>query len=579
MSVRDWVERDHPRWPRGTPSRGGQFRDKGGGDWADRLGDVMPAGRYGSVATGQTAQCPVCGRTVKIVGTSGKLSTHNSGPGQRCGGAGQVVSETAKKAGGVQQRRAAKRPKNQEIKAPEPPKVTVGLSQDIIRGDAARERFRRWQDGAAAPGVKMEQYGKTRREWEIENTEREIKDLTRTYEQARNSAIWRIQREMNRAGLSWADPQDKEDWGYDFELKRRTEGEQRALDQALDYLKALRNKTPIPDQQGVRLGLGGPPRIQWRADELDLFIPAGSRGVAAQPYDPAHPLDVYGDLLHIEDDTWFVYQALDTLEQKIPPIYHEIVAAHLASEHGRSFGQHAGIFVSGRKRIPDLDGLGHLRSEKPRGWRKGHTFLDPDGVVSGDKTLVVAYTENTAHKRSAVYRTFGIDEHQRWIAARAGNPLAETQIDPSAMDHEFGHMLDFALGPQTGHKRGASSERLWRLVQGKVKREGGRYLSPYFKQSGDAGPEELWADAFGIWAMTTGDQALLDGAPHYVLVDRKGDRYGLNPDRRAVTWRTRAFATEYDIPYAVAFEIEDYFDRLHKEVQSGKRKAKLARTR
>lgn len=571
MSVRDWVERDHPRWPRGT-GRGGEFRDKNGGDWADRLGDVVdltqPAGRYGSISTGQTCQCPVCGRTVKVVGTSGKLSTHNKSKGVRCDGSGQTVSENDKKAGGVVARRAAKKPKNTEIKAPEPPKVVVGLSQDIIRGDAARARFERWEAGAAQPGVAFKQNEKPRREWEIENVEREIKQtLAPNLDYATQRAQRELRRDMVEVGENPDSLQARQDWGWDYEVERKTRHEREALRQAQDYLAALRNRTPIPDQQGVRMGIGGPPRIQWTERELDVMVSAGQITVPAQVYDPAHPLDVYGDLLHIEDDTWFTYQALDTLEQKIPPAYHEIVAAHLASRRGAlrgQGGQHAGIYVSGRKRIPDLDGLAYLRGEKPRGWRKGSTFVDPDGVVSGGRVLVVAYTENTAGKRSSVYRTYGIDEHSRWQAAAAGNPLAEAQIDPSAMDHEFGHLLDHALHGSAQRYKDASAERLWRLVHGKVKRQAGRWLNPYFKQKGNAGPQELWADAFGLWAMTTGDQAKLDGAPHYVLIS--------GGQRRAVTWRTRAFATEYDIPYGVAFEIEEYFDRLHREIKSGKRK-------
>lgn len=561
---RRWDEDEHPRWPRGSGDKSGEFRDKNGGDWAERLGDALPAGRYGSIATGQTAQCPICGRTVKIVGTQGKLSTHNSGPGQRCGGSGQASTDTDRKTGGVVARRAAKKPKNPEIKAPEPPKVRIGGPQSRIDDPQARERFRRWQDGAAAPGRVKKQNEKTRREWEIENVEREIKDLSRKYEARKQSAVFDVRADMRAYYKNPDNKEDREDWGYDFEVEQRVRHERAALEQALDYLDALKNNKPIPDQQGVRMGIGGHPRRQWTEDELEAMVSAGEY-VDRRDYDPAHPLDIYGDLLRIEDDTWFVYQALDTLEQKIPPVYHQIVAAHLAA------GSHsAGIYVSGLKRIPDLDQLGRLRGEKPRGWSKGKTWTDPDGIVSGGEVLGVAWTENASlsHKQ----RAFGLRD---FGGVDPSNPLADKDLDPSAMDHEFGHLLDVALtGSGTDHRARygrASAERLWRLVHGKVKRQGGRYLSPYFKQSGDAGPQELWADAFGIWAQTTGEPKNLGGAPHTILVP-KGTRGDY--ESRQVTWRTQAFATEYDIPYAVAFEMEDYFDRLLKDIQSGKRKPK-----
>lgn len=567
--TRTWRERDHPRWPEGTPGgRGGEFRDRNGGDWVDRLGDrlgdALPAGRYGSIATGQTAQCPVCGRTVKVVGTQGKLSTHNSGPGQRCGGSGQGTLDTDRTAGGVRQRRAKKPPKNTEIKAPEPPKVTPGSSKDKIDYDIARRRFQRWQDGAAAPETRQKQREKTRREWEIENTEREVKDLDRAHDRARARARVEVESDMRRGGYNPLKLADRDWWGYDDEIDRRTKHEHDAWMQAVQYLAALRNRTPIPDQQGVRLGIGGYPRKQWTETELDEMVSAGVYYAPIQDYDPAHPLDIYGGMLHIGDDTWFTYQALDTLEQNVPPVFHEVVAAHLA--HKRGNDPSAGIYV-GAVPVPDLDRLSRLRHEKPRGWRKGETWQDVDGVVSGQSTLAVGYTPNTESARSENARAFG----------RSDDPDRGRRMDPSAMAHEFGHMLDAALG--SGKRSGtriwgsASNERQWRLIHGKVKRQGGRYLNPYFRQRDDAGPQELWADAFGVWAQASGEPEYWpDGRIHEVLV--KLDSQG-NGVKRTVTHRANALARMYDVPYEVAFEIEDYFDRLLKEVQSGKRKPRL----
>lgn len=565
---RRWDEDEHPRWPRGSGDKSGEFRDKNGGDWAERLGDTLPAGRYGSIATGQTAQCPVCGRTVKVVGTQGKLSTHNSGPGVRCGGSGQVVSGAELKAGGVVARRAAKKPKNPEIKAPEPPKVKVGASQAPINDVRAQHRMARWREGASRPGRR--DVVLTRRQIEIQQAEQMVQSRRYGMDYNRQDAIRAMRQQMELLGYDPDRMQDRVDYGWNDELDRRLQPYQAALRLDEAYLRALRAggdtlHFPRADQH-------------WTAEQLDEPMPgalaaAGSRELA-QTYDPAHPLDIYGDMLHIEDDTWFTYQALDTLEQKIPPVYHEVVAAYLASRRGRHRApDRAGIYVSGRKRIPDLDDLGHLRQQRPRGWAKDKTWADPDGAVTGDgEVLAVAWSENVS--LWSAQRTYGVTPGN--AANVPGNPLADTDVDPSAMDHEFGHLLDFALRGTGGAADPArspqrvSAERLWRLVHGRVKREAGRYLNPYFKQSGDAGPQELWADAFGLWAMTTGDQATLDGAPHFVLVEDRKSPDGLG--RRAVSWRARAFATEYDIPFAVAFEIEDYFDRLLREVQSGKRK-------
>lgn len=576
---RGWDESEHPRWPRGSGDKSGEFRDKNGGDWADRLGDSLggtsqPAGRYGSVATGQTAQCPRCGRTVKIVGTSGKLSTHNASKGVRCDGSGQTTT-AVERGGGVVARRAPRGPKNPEIKAPPPPPIVIGAQHDRVHG-AARERMRRWRDGAATPATKMEEYGKTLREWEIENVEREIKDLSRIYEDRKRSVKWTLDRDMNRAGLSWASVQDREDYGYDDEVERQTKHERRSLEQALDYLKALREKTPIPDQQGVRMGIGGYPRQQWTADELDEFVSSGSLSVPALAYDPAHPLDVYGDLLHIDDDTWFTYQALDTLEQAIPPAFHEIVAAHLASYRGRV--PSAGIYVTGTRTLLDLDNLGMALTGQPRGWGKGGKWADVSGVVSGGAVAGVANTPNSSPSR---YRRTFSTEHPD--ARAMGNPMAGQQPDPSAMAHEFGHILDWAIGSQRSASS-VSTERLWRLVHGKVVREGGSYLSPYFKQKGDAGPEELWADALGIWARGSDDPVLyleggapgLGGTPMQWPTGKPSKVPG-RADLRTITWRVQNLSRQYDVPYDVAFEINDYFDRLLKEIKSGKRQTRLQR--
>jgi len=577
--TRIWNEEQHPRWPRGSGDKAGEFRDKNGADWAERASLSLPAGRYGSIPTGQTAQCPVCGRTVKVVGTSGKLSTHNQTKGVRCSGSGQVTTET-QRAGGVAARRARapRGPKNPEIQAPPPPPVVIGAQHDHVYG-AARQRWQRWKDGTAEPGRVVKQNEKTRREWEIENVEREIKQtLGPALEYAQQRANREIRQDMEDAGEDPNSIRARIEWGVRDEIERRTKHQRQAMQQALDYLKALRDRTPIPDQQGVRMGIGGYPRKQWTEDELEEMVSAGSIGVPRE-FDPAHPLDIYGDMLHIDDDTWFTYQALDTLEQAIPPEFHRIVAAHLASEFGSRGGataRNAGIYVTGTRTLLDLDQLGLVLTGKPRGWGKDGKWRDVSGVVSGRAVAGVANTPNSNPERYV--QTFSTTSP----AAGGGNPMLGQKPDPSAMAHEFGHLLDYAIGSQRSSDS-VSSERLWRLVHGRVVREGGRYLSPYFKQKGDAGPEELWADAMAIWARGSDMPVLYNenvpvvaGTPMQWPTGKPSKVPG-RADLRTVTWRVHALSRQYDIPYDVAFEINDYFDRLHKELESGKRKTRLQR--
>lgn len=270
----------------------------------------------------------------------------------------------------------------------------------------------------------------------------------------------------------------------------------------------------------------------------------------------------------------FTYQALDTLEQAIPPLFHEIVAAHLAD----SRVQAAGIYVTGTRTLLDLDSLGLALTGQPRGWGKDGKWVDVSGVVHGAAVAGVANTANSNPERYK--RTFSVDEP---TAIQQGNPMAGQQPDPSAMAHEFGHLLDWAIGSQRSSDS-ASTERLWRLVHGKVVREGGAFLSPYFKQKGDAGPQELWADAMAIWARGSDDPVLyveraapgLGGTPMLWPTGKPSKTPG-RADLRTVTWRVQNLARQYDIPYGVAFEINDYFERLHKELKSGKRKTRLQR--
>jgi hypothetical protein len=532
MAGRRWDERDHPRWPRGSGDKSGEFRDTGP-DWAQTA--ALPAGRYGSIATGQTSQCPVCGRTVKVVGTTGKQSTHNGEQGKRCEGSGTVADSIQVQ--DVRVRRAEPPRRNQEVVAPPPPpKVRPGRPTAQIDDPVALDRFINWQTHAARRPY--EEVPVPKRERQIAAAVAEVQDLTRDLQRARSSARHDIANELMREH-GWAQ------WGrIPFEERQvmvDEEADQRAavvrakknLEDHQAYLDDLR--TQPPGFYSQRLGV----RIPMDADDPD---PYQNRRALRGPIDPANPLAIYGDWLRIPNPDWLTYQALDSLEQRVPPQLHELLAQHLVQ---RPASNSVGIWISGQRAVPDMDDLGDLRNKQPRGWHKGATWKEVDGVVRGGVTMAVGYTDN--------YEA-ALRQQQR---IRRGTPMEDKPFDASATLHEFGHMIDSAIGdgdPSAGVRFGlgrASSRRLWRLVHGEVLREAGHGLNPYYKQRGGAGAEEFFADAFGRWAESDPTST---------------------PLMPSITWRQRHIAAAYDIPYGVAVKVDEYFDRLVRDVQTGLQK-------
>lgn len=566
MGSRAWREHDHPRWPKGSGDKGGEFRggggrggliqtDRGGlitreeaarvmfgDDWAAKTSSrAQPAGRYGSIATGKTSQCPTCGKTVKLVGTTDKQSTHNKARGQRCEGSGLTVGPEGLSGGDVQVRRS-KPPtrKNPEIKVPPPPPgIVIGPPKELVGGRAG-DRMDRWRADAKQPGVAFDV--KTRREQEIAQAEHRVKYWRKITAQQKKAAIAGIRREMIDQGYDPDYPPSREEWGYSDEIKRRTRSTQETLDRATAELASLRSGGPGENFTVAELD----------APLLDYKGATQITGGLAQKLDPARPLAVYGDMLHIDDSSWHVYQALDSLEQRVPPIYHEIAAEWMAKR------KNSGIWISSHKPLPDLDDLGDLRGEKPRGWHKGATWNDVDGVVSGGATMAVSYTQNT-------------ESHRQHRTPSLKSADITRNVDASATLHEFGHVLDSALGMGDqakikNHIGGRASERrLWRLVHGKVIKAGGRFQNPYFRQKGDAGPQELWADAFGAWAES--DPSPKNDAFGDPMVWHQG-----GSKTRAVTHRVAHLASMYDVSYDEGFELNDYFDRLLADVEKGRKR-------
>lgn len=530
--MRRFVEHDHPRWPRGTGDKSGEFRDKTP-DWASRVSEALPAGRYGSVATGITKECPFCGRQVKVVG-SGRLSTHNKSKGVRCPGSGITVGEIplADRTPGrtplariPAQRRppsSGARKKAGRYGPPLPPEVTYGPPLTRVDAPAARSRMKAWQDQATG------ETGASHAA-RIAATRQNIQSWQASLKSARHDAKWQMAREEAGVGPG-------EYW--------RTQGvyPNRIPDEEAD----------AADPQGrIQAALRGLHSQEETLAALEAFK-------HPRPFDPTNPLDYYGEQLHIESNDWHTYEVLDELEQRVPSAFHRVAAEYLSDQ--LRYNRSAGMYVSSGK-ILDLDDLRQKIKTPPRGWGSDATMAtwgSVDGVVSGGAVLAVSYSSNTSHHKTSRARSLAVTGN---MADRVGG---------SAGLHEFGHVLDAALGYKKNTYRpgsrpaskAASGQRRWRLIHGKVKRES-RSLSPYFRQKDDAGPEEFWADAFFSWAAVP---------PTVTDVAGSGQTFTPAGRGRPITRQDEFISVQYGVSAETAMEISDYFTTLHKQVESGARR-------
>lgn len=264
--------------------------------------------------------------------------------------------------------------------------------------------------------------------------------------------------------------------------------------------------------------------------------PSVSAPVHTGRLDPARPLAVYGDLLHAQAEDRASFRHLADLE-KIPAPMHALVAGYMYQKRAKG-SDGAGIWV-GSAPVPDLDHMSDLRNQAPRGWRAGKTWDDVDGAHrSNTGTLVAGHSSNAdIHGRSAVL-------------------------------HEFGHALDYAVGQRRFDSgsglastdnadvlKGESWSAAWRKVHAAVAANADSRMNPYFIQPGDAGPQEMWAEAFGMWARArakarTGDLAR-DDPTGYV-------------DSRVIMRLKSEFGQKKDNGPAVA--MNDYFKSLAAEL-------------
>jgi hypothetical protein len=190
--------------------------------------------------------------------------------------------------------------------------------------------------------------------------------------------------------------------------------------------------------------------------------------------DPARPLAVYGDLLHAYDNSQASHRHLQELS-RIPAELHQIVAGEMAMHRARKEGEETpGVYVGGVP-VSELDGLGRLKGEKPRGWRENSTFDEVDGVFSGG------------------------------VLASGHTAAADRKGDSSA-GHEFGHALDWALA-RIATRKGRfvgemSADEDFTALHDRVRVNHGPGISPYYLQEGQAGRSEFFAESFEQWAFS-----------------------------------------------------------------------------
>ena len=327
---RRFVEQDHPRWPKGTGDKAGEFRDKTGEGWAEAISDALPIAGGGSVKTGLTCQCSDCGRIVKVVG-SGKRSTHNRSKGERCPGSGQPVDtaiaggETTK-VGTMRAVKTSTRATARSKRKAKPPRPVVGIPQDLRvpvtlptgggSGTAQRqaiERMEAWRQEARMYGSRRGK-GRTLRDQELEDAQSmwasAVLGDTRDLEAAKSQ----VRADMYNAGYDPDDAEHRDEYGWTVSLKNR-------LPWAYGK-KAAMLKERIDD---LKAGRGQEGELNWPSysvSELDQELPYGRTVYEpAVEFDESRPLAVYGDMLHF-DQSWLSYVALDSLEQNIPPEFH-----------------------------------------------------------------------------------------------------------------------------------------------------------------------------------------------------------------------------------------------------------------
>lgn len=179
-------------------------------------------------------------------------------------------------------------------------------------------------------------------------------------------------------------------------------------------------------------------------------------------FNPANPLEFYGDRITTYDRSAPTGRWLGDLEEHISPDHHRILRDHFA-------GTAQGGFYLGARYVPDLDDLGHLRGHQPRGWAQGRTFDQVAGVYS--PVARVCACGHDSHGSGAYHST---------------------------VLHEGGHALDDAYGR---NGQSASERQDYRDAYAAVPSSVSDNWNPYYRPGGNptGHHSEAWAEGFMGW--------------------------------------------------------------------------------
>lgn len=309
-----------------------------------------------------------------------------------------------------------------------------------------------WQADAARPATGFRV--PTRREDSIARHAKEVAEKEAALKEAKRKARARVRKKYPSS-----EGYDKWTWDYEVDNDDKVRQAERDLHFPRIWLEHARQPDSNPDTEAYLNG----PGLGMATFEGEL--------------NRDRPLAVYGDMLHIEDEDQATFRHLRDLSL-LPAEVHAIVARSMATQRANRADSKVaglrdlvGIFLGSRP-VHELNHSQDLAAERPRGWGEDDTFSEVDGVYRGTGTLIVGATSQSQ----------GRGEH--------GQPAL----------HEFGHALDHAVGRIVSDSGNwASADPEWRALHRQTV-AAAPDISPYFKQDGDAGPQEMWAEAFGEWS-------------------------------------------------------------------------------
>jgi hypothetical protein len=218
---------------------------------------------------------------------------------------------------------------------------------------------------------------------------------------------------------------------------------------------AIGRSDELPGITGPATTPGVKPRLNISDLDLETVTPKTAEFIRFAE-------QTYGDRFVIHDWTDLVSRNIGDLA-RIPRSVHVRVAEYLDAKGGS-----AGLYF-GEGAAPELDDLGHLAGQPPRGWHEGATWDQVGGAFDPERGVLAVGTASG-----------GI---------------------PSPALHEFGHLIDSVYGSGGS----ASSGTDWDTFYSYVRKAQPGTIKPYYVQPGAAGREEMFAEAFARYHM--GDPA------------------------------------------------------------------------